>query len=719
MPNTIVTIPDFDFAAYYYPQILEALIAYKRRNVPELTDESAYEPYTQMMRMIALVGHLNNVLLDVVANESTLITAKLAESVRNHLRLIDYEMNPASPASVDVVYELSKVFTAQFELISADAQAATQRSGTDPVIYFEALERLLIDRTDEHSYVFAEEDGVFVDYTSDANSDSPTDDFDPWVSPGVKDAIYWGHAHVMWDTLSVLMTAYGSNFEGIWEYFDGDWSDVSPTSVTDIGGGQLEIDLTSLLGSENRQGTQVKVQYNPTTAYEVVEAEWDGSKNKATSGLLGQTSPSTDVVNYSIGVQWKQVEIEDNEVGDFTANGDLEYLLPQTLLQNWRTTEVNGVTAYWLRYRIITISTPVSPTIRRTRMDGGKQYALRSCTQGQSHLDSPLGSSTGLANQRFPLSKEYFVSESEEVSVDGTLWTRVENFLGSVATDRHYTIELGENDRATVVFGDGVNGRIPPLGVGNISADYRWGANYDGNVGANTVVVDKTGLTFINKLWNPRLGTGWSEAQGANEASLERAKIEGPASLRTKDVALGPADVEVLALAWTDEDGSSPFGRAKSFEEGYGPKTIELVLVAKGGGAATSSQIDSITEYFNGNQLVHPPKTKHLVANQEVVAVNYTPKLIDIVATVYGDVDQTAISTQLSQVLQPDALKEDGVTYEWQFGGDVPLSRINHEIFASVDGITKVEISSPAADVVLASRELPKANTISITVVTP
>jgi hypothetical protein len=352
-------------------------------------------------------------------------------------------------------------------------------------------------------------------------------------------------------------------------------------------------------------------------------------------------------------------------------------------------------------------------------MDEGKQYALRETTQGRYRTDSPLGSSTGLANQRFTTFKDYFVNSSEEVAVDGVVWTRVKNFLTSVATDRHYVVELGENDRATIVFGDGVNGKIPPLGVNNLAASYRFGANDNGNVGANTVTVDKTGLTFINKMWNPRQGNGWGEAQGASASSLEKAKIAGPSSLRTREVAIGPDDVKKLAVAFTDDTGSTPFARARAFEEGYGPKTIELVLVVKGGGAASSEQITTIEEYFNGNSYKYPPVEKHIVANQQVVATNYTPRLIDVTAVVYGDVEVAAVVNRLSQILQPDALRDDGVTYEWDFGSKVSTSRIIHEIFSTSESITDIHLSAPAADVVLQPRELPKVGVLSITVIAP
>jgi hypothetical protein len=397
----------------------------------------------------------------------------------------------------------------------------------------------------------------------------------------------------------------------------------------------------------------------------------------------------------------------------------VEYTLPQTLTKYWKQTKVNGFEAFWIRYRIVQVSTPTAPTIRLVRMDTGKQYVMRQCTQGRTANDSPLGSSTGLANQRFETTRDFFINGSETVTVEGETWVLVDNFLNSGPFDKHYIIELGANDRATIVFGDGVTGKIPPLGVGNISILYRYGANDNGNVGALTVKVDKTGLTYINSLYNPRLGTGWTEAEGADEESLEKAKLSGPASLRVKEVALGPTDVEELTARFTDSTGARPFSRAKAFEEGFGPKTIELVVVASGAGLATATQLAELELYFNGDAFAVPPVAKHLVANQEVTAVNYTPKSINVVATVYGDVDEQEVINRLNQVIQPEAVKADGVTYEWEFGAEVPISRIIHEIFETDESITKVVLTTPAANVALLPRELPKIGTATITVITP
>lgn len=728
---TTIDIPDFDFSGFYYGQILDKLIDYKRRNVPEHTDESPYDPFMQFLRMQALVGHLNNTLIDLVANESTLPTAKLVETVRNMLRLIGYEMSPAAPSQADVIFELSKVFTAAYEVLPEDAQISTRRQGDVPAVYFESPTALSVSRTDRLSKVFAYKAAPagYTDYTSKANSQAtPGDDWTPWSTPVAGDMLYFGHDSVMWNKLGMWFTTPGVNITGVWEYYDGNWQKTTPTEVELYPGGKLLFNLNNYLGTNNRAGATIRVQYNETGAYEEKVSLWDGSKNYIiTDGYLGQTSPkynsgggsptSNAQQYYTVGSVWEALESPTDGTAHLSQNGDLEYTLPQDLTKNWRKVAVNNATEYWMRFRIVEVSAPTAPVIQYARIDQGKQYVKAQVTQGRTFEEAPLGSSDGTPNQEFEASQEHFISETDTVTVEGEAWTRVDNFLASKPTDKHYRVELGENDVAKFIFGDGVTGKVPPVGVGNISATYRYGGENDGNVGANTIVSDKSGLTYINRLWNPRPAVGWEEAQGSTEDSLERAKIAGPASLRVISVALGPADVERLAIEFTDATGAKPFGRAKAIEEGFGPKTIELLVVAQGGGQATGDQLDALSEYFNGNPYAYPPVEKHIVSNQEATAVNFTPKTIDIEATVYGDVEQETIENALQQVIQPEALKDDGVSYEWEFGGEVPISRIIHEIFSASDIITRVDLTTPASNVALLTRELPVLGTVTLTIV--
>lgn len=707
----MVDVPDFNYSAFFYVDILEALVAFKRANVPELTDESEYEPYTQLLRAFACVGHLNNANLDVVANESTLPTAQLAEQVRNMLRLIDYEMSPASPAQVDVLYELSAPVSSSTELVSAGARVATR--GPD-AINFEANEAIVVDSTEVLDAVWAYEDGAFTDFTTEANS--PGTDWDPWATAAAGDMVYFGHAGVLWDQFDVVVTSAMDGIVGIWEYYDGSFDKSQPDSVSQSGSSLIFV-ANGYLGNANRSGTAIRVKLNSTGAFEDGTVVWTGSANRVTIGLLGQAVPSVDPTDYTIGSDWETLVDVDDETNSLTESGSLNYLIPQQLDQNWINCQVNGVVANYVRFRVIEVLAPTAPTLQRVRIDLGRQYVVGLATQGLAKVDSPLGSSTGLPGQRFKASQEHFIKDSDVTTVDGVEWTRVESLLFSRPTDTHYYVELGENDVATFVFGDGVLGQVPPIGIGNISATYRVGADVNGNVGANTIIIDKEGLNRIERVTNPRPAAGWSEAEGASAASLERAKILGPRTLRDKEIAVGTSGLITLAVKYKDAFGAQPFSRVQAFEEGFGPKTVELIVVAKGGGLASQDQLDALELYFNGDKYAVPPVPSRFVSNQRVIPVNYQQRVINIVATVEGDVTESEIANKLSTIIQPEALKDDGVTYEWEFGGEVPRSRIGHEIHSVSEGIRKVTIVQPAADVVLNQRELPIVGSISITVV--
>lgn len=721
-----VEIPSFDFTSFYYGQILEALIAFKRIYVPEHTDESPQDPLIQALRAFACVGHLNNTNADIVANESTLPTAHLPETIRNMLALIDYRLASASPAEAEVVFKLVSALTTDSNVIYDGSQVSTRASATETAKTFEATETLLVEQSDvghiSHVFAYDESTDTYTDYTTQANALVTT--FTPWASPAAKDCLYVGHSGVLWDLLNVLLDTVGANIVGVWEVYDGNFLDAKPDSIQRIGS-TLRFVVSDLLGTSDRQGSTVRVQLDRTGAYEELESQWGdlGSGNVnyiVTTTLLGQTiaeADTTSISDYTVGRQWKEVPNLSDGTSDFTATGDVEFSLPEDLTHEWNIGDINGETAYWLRYRIISVSTPTTPIIERLRIDTGSQYVKATVVQGTTQNDINLGTADGVTqNQEFQSTKDGFIDESDTVSVASVEWSRVENFLQSTPTDRHYVVRLGENDRATFVFGNGTAGAIPS---GQVDAVYRYGVTEDGNVGANTIVVDKSGLALVNTLYNPRPAIGWQQAQSASTESLEQAKVLGPASLRTGEVALGPDDIETLALLYVDPDtGIKPFTRAKAVEESFGPKTVELIVVAAGGGAASSSLLSDLDEYFNGNRYVSPPIRKKLVANQELTSSNYTSKVINISATVYDSISISAIEDSLAALLQPETRQEDGVSFEWEFGGDIFLSRITHEIFAADENVTRVEnllINGSASNLALGDRELPIAGTIVIT----
>ncbi len=156
MAAQLSRIPDFRFSDFYYFDILKNLLQWVRTNVPEITDESDEEPFIQLLRAWALAHHHSNVMLDVVANETLLPTARLLESVRSQLKLIDFRLSQATPAQTEVILKFSALFTAASTLIvPRNSQFATEETEAVDPITFEAISDNNISRTDQLTYVYA------------------------------------------------------------------------------------------------------------------------------------------------------------------------------------------------------------------------------------------------------------------------------------------------------------------------------------------------------------------------------------------------------------------------------------------------------------------------------------------------------------------------------------------------------------------------------------
>jgi hypothetical protein len=575
-----ITIPDFEFSGFYYNELLESLVQWLRVDVPEITDESPEEPFIQLLRANALMGHLTNVLLDQVANERFLPTAQLRASVAAQLKLIDYTLAQATPASADLLVQLAQVFTASTLLVPALAKFATAAAPTQPAILFEALNALAIHRTDRVGWVLSYNKALdaYVDNTADAFD--PGTNFLPTWGGVVGDALYIGHPDILWDTTRFLIAASATGVvRGVWEYFDGNFDDGEPDTVANDGL-HLEFQLNGLLGSGDMTGTLVRVRSAITGAYETLPVTYSAGVNTVeASGFLGQSVPSLNPSDYVVGADWQLLPRQTDETLEFGDIGqkDVTYAIPQTVTNDWRQTAVNGLVGYWLRFRVTAvIGTVVPPSITQVFIDAGNQYAVFAATQGESQADDPLGSSTGLPDQAFSLFQgpviddatlRVFVTEDLEAE-----WTRVPDFLASTPIDRHFTVTFDDNGYATIHFGDGTFGKIPASGYNNIRALYRTMDDVDGNVGQNTITVNRSGVPFINNVTNPRAASGYTIKEGSTPADLARVKVAGPASLRTRERAVTPEDVEELAKRFVASDGSKPVARALAIEEAYGPK---------------------------------------------------------------------------------------------------------------------------------------------------
>ena len=186
-------------------------------------------------------------------------------------------------------------------------------------------------------------------------------------------------------------------------------------------------------------------------------------------------------------------------------------------------------------------------------------------SHGETIADEPIAVSDGTPGQRLTLSRSpvtHLLGQTPtrrrrfhaelEIRVNGTLWEEVESLFASTPADTHYATSIDEDDRLSVLFGDGRRGAVPPAGA-EITAVYRIGLGARGNVGADTLSVFLTAVPEIAAISNPFPAEG-----GADRESTEEAKISGPGSVIAQERAVTLQDYELLA------EGFPGIGKAKA-----------------------------------------------------------------------------------------------------------------------------------------------------------
>lgn len=171
---------------------------------------------------------------------------------------------------------------------------------------------------------------------------------------------------------------------------------------------------------------------------------------------------------------------------------------------------------------------------------------LVAAREGTTIANELLGTSNGLAGQRYLLRRAPFIQDSETITVDEgaglVAYIRSSSLIDVEPTERHYEIRADSQNRRVITFGDGTNGFIPPTSS-QIYATYRIGGGESANflpAGAITGLV--LAPTWIESVTNPESPEG-----GVTEESIDTILANASRSIRTNDRAVSAADFEDMA----------------------------------------------------------------------------------------------------------------------------------------------------------------------------
>lgn len=153
----------------------------------------------------------------------------------------------------------------------------------------------------------------------------------------------------------------------------------------------------------------------------------------------------------------------------------------------------------------------------------------------------------GLPLQKVALAATPYIDGTATLTASNGAYVQVDNFLDSGPADRHYVVEVDQNDRATFKFGNGVNG-ASPTGAGTVT--YRIGGGAAGRVEMNKLRVfeqsqwsDSFGNSVAPSVTNPTASSG-----GTDRQSVAQIKERGPASLRALTRSVAREDFEIHSL---------------------------------------------------------------------------------------------------------------------------------------------------------------------------
>lgn len=193
--------------------------------------------------------------------------------------------------------------------------------------------------------------------------------------------------------------------------------------------------------------------------------------------------------------------------------------------------------------------------------------------------------STELPNQEVQLNDVPFLDGSLTVVAGDGAYTIVETFLESTATDRHVTVQVDQNDRARLRFGNGILGTIPQ---GTITCSYKTGGGTAGNVDANTITravntyTDEFGNPLRVTVTNPDAASGGSARQ-----TVEAIRLAAPRSVRATTRSVTREDFEIHALKVPGV--ARALMLTKNEREAIAENRGQLVIVPAGGGLPSAT----------------------------------------------------------------------------------------------------------------------------------
>jgi hypothetical protein len=296
------------------------------------------------------------------------------------------------------------------------------------------------------------------------------------------------------------------------------------------------------------------------------------------------------------------------------------------------------------------------------------------------------------------------VSSTED---GGTYYNEISNlYVASGGLTPVFEKKYNQDMTCTLLFGDGVRGRMPTPGA-NYVVTFRTGGGVNGDIARESLsetINVLNGVTNISAdIINTTKGTGGTAAE-----SVAHAKRYAPYFFRTQYRAVTGEDYNTLANSFVGTTGKSAKAIASLRKNGAAANVIDLFVLGK----ASENQLERASVAFKKELLDYFQNYKMLT--DDIVVSDGVIRTLDLVATLYIDKSNRRNADNIKQKAANELIKYFNID-NMEFGQVLSLADINNYML-QVPEVRFFKVNNIDSDIYLNFNEIIQLNNFEFTV---
>ena len=307
-------------------------------------------------------------------------------------------------------------------------------------------------------------------------------------------------------------------------------------------------------------------------------------------------------------------------------------------------------------------------------------------------------------------SVQVFVNAPEYVAGSG-VYTQVENlYFASGATDKIFQVNLTQDFKGTVVFGDDITGQAPPPGA-NYIISYRVGGGTRGNIMDSIInsnilghILNTDGSAITGVIQNTSLATG-----GADAETVAHAKKYAPLFFKSQDRLVTLQDY--VAHSNSFMTSQSTMGKATAAtRKGYASANmIDVYILEK----ASTIQLQKASSSFKMALLTYLNERKMLT--DELTIVDGVIRSLDLVITIRVDRELEPREEEIKAATR-DAILNFFAVDNMDYGQPFIMANLSRDVFKLIPEVRYATVDNLTSDVLVDFNEIIQLNNFVINV---